>query len=148
MTAHDETMKDIPCPFEKAITSNRCGCEHAVRFAIAESIGMACRSDPAQKNCVTLLALMRERSRFALKLTNTSEKLPFGKELQIMIGGLSGLQYLLMPAKAGHSRIENIHDLVRQAQEKYRGLVNLPYQELIKFIAHYKPKRRAMDDSS
>jgi hypothetical protein len=99
-------VKELPCPFEKAITSNRCGCEHSARFAIAERIGAACRSDLAQTNCVTLMALLRERSRFALKLTNTSEKLPFGKELKIMFGGLDGLQGLLRTTESISNRIE------------------------------------------
>ena len=62
------------CPFEKAILSVRCDCELATRFSIAEQIGVNCRSGIARNNCTMLLALMRERARFALKVTNTDRK--------------------------------------------------------------------------
>ncbi|MCR4300801.1 MAG: hypothetical protein NUV51_04255 [Sulfuricaulis sp.] len=58
---------------------------------MAERMGVNCRSDIARNNCITLLALMRDRARFALKVTDTSDHLPFGKEIKVMIGGLIGL---------------------------------------------------------
>jgi hypothetical protein len=129
------------CPFEKAILGARCACELATRFSVAEQMGVNCRSDIARNNCATLLALMRERARFALKLTDTSDHLPFGKELKVMIGGLIGLQGLL-PAGADAARVGNIHALVREAQERYGSLESLPYQEIVKSIAAFQARRR------
>ena len=129
------------CPFEKAILSAQCACELATRFSVAEQMGVNCRSDIARNNCTTLLALMRERARFALKVTDTSENLPFGKELKAMIGGLLGLQGLLAPT-SDPARVGNIHALVREAQEKYHSLEALPYQEIVKSITAYQARRR------
>ena len=105
------------CPFEKAILSAQCACELATRFSIAEQIGVNCRSGIARNNCTMLLALMRERARFALKVTDTSDSLPFGKEMKVMIGGLVGLQQLIL-TEGAVTRVNNIHALVQQAQEK------------------------------
>ncbi len=129
------------CPFEKAVLSTQCACELATRFSIAEQIGVNCRSDIARNNCATLLALMRERARFALKVTDTSDSLPFGKEMKIMIGGLIGLQRLMLTEEDA-TRVNNIHALVRQAQEKYTSLESLPYQEIVKSIRAFQSKRR------
>ena len=129
------------CPFEKAILSAQCACELATRFSIAEQIGVNCRSGIARNNCTTLLALMRERARFALKVTGTSGSLPFGKEMKVMIGGLIGLQRLIM-TEQGAARVNNIHALVQQAQEKYTSLESLPYQEIVKSITAFQGKRR------
>jgi len=129
------------CPFEKAILSAQCACELATRFSIAEQMGVNCRSGIARNNCSTLLALMRERARFALKVTDTSDSLPFGKEMKVMIGGLLGLQRL-MPTQADASRVNNIHALVQQAQEKFSSLELLPYQEIVKSITAFQNKRR------
>ena len=129
------------CPFEKAILSAQCACELATRFSVAEQMGVNCRSGIARNNCTTLLALMRNRARFALKVTDTSESLPFGKEMKVMIGGLIGLQGLLVP-EADAGRVGNIHALVREAQENYGSLEALPYQEIVKSITAYQARRR------
>lgn len=129
------------CPFEKPILSAQCDCELAARFSVAEQMGVNCRSGIARNNCTTLLALLRNRARFALKVTDTSDNLPFGKELKVMIGGLLGLQRLLAPA-ADSALVGNIHALVRQAQGQYGSLAALPYQEIVKSIAAFRPRRR------
>lgn len=129
------------CPFEKIILSAQCDCELATRFSIAEQMGVQCRSDIARNNCVTLLGLMRERARFALKVTDTAEHLPFGKELRVMVGGLLGVQRLLESA-AVSERVDNIHALVQQAQARYGSLSALPYHEIVKSITAYQSRRR------
>ena len=130
------------CPFEKAILSAQCDCELASRYSVAEQIGVECRSDLARNNCAILLGIMRERARFALKVTDTSELLPFGKEMKVMIGGLIGLQRLLAAEAGAAARVTNIHALVQQAQQVYGSLGTLPYQEIVKSIAAFQGKRR------
>lgn len=132
------------CPFEKAILSAQCACELADPFSVAEQTGVNCRSDIARTNCTTLLALMRERARFALKVTDTSANLPFGKEMKVMVGGLIGLQGQLV---AGPGRVENIHALVQLVQARYGSLEALPYQELVKAITAFQPRRRGQTPS-
>ena len=130
------------CPFEKAILSAQCACEMAARFSVAEQIGVECRAELARNNCTILLGMMRERARFALKLTDTSGLLPFGKEMKVMIGGLIGLQRLMMVEENDAARVTNIHALVQQAQQVYGSLGALPYQEIVKSIAAFQRKRR------
>lgn len=130
------------CPFEKAILSAQCACEMATQFSVAERIGVECRSELARNNCAVLLGVLRERARFALKVTDTSELLPFGKEMKVMIGGLIGLQRLLAAEAGAAARVTNIHALVQQAQQVYGSLGTLPYQEIVKSIAAFQGKRR------
>lgn len=136
------------CPFEKAILGTQCSCELADRFSVAEQMGVECRSILARNNCATLLSLMRERARFTLKVTGTSNNLPFGKEMKVMIGGLMGLQRLMTMEEAATARVTNIHALVQQAQQVYGSLGTLPYQEIVKSIAAFQSKRRGGAHSS
>lgn len=136
-----------PCPFEKIILAGRCGCEAAERFAVGERVGVACTSPVAHHNCRTLLALLRARARFALKAPSASVPWPFGKEMRVMMGGLAGLKQLLTTEKerdrnaavggprAQAPEVENIHALVRRAQEAYGALEALPFQEIVRTIA-------------
>ncbi|MCR4332272.1 MAG: hypothetical protein NUV34_06150 [Sulfuricaulis sp.] len=134
-------MDNARCPFEKAILGTQCACEMATRFSVAEQMGVECRSDIARNNCATLLAFMRERARFVLKVTDTSAGLPFGKEMKVMLGGLIGLQRQMAPQEEV-ARVQNIHALVQQAQAAYGSLDALPYQEIVKSIAAFQGKRR------
>ena len=115
---------DYPaCPFEKVILGAYAGCEKAQRFSIAECMGVECTSDIALNNCLTLLKLMRECSRFALKVTDTLERMPFGKEMKVVIGGLIGLEKVLHPEDKktrGEPEVKNIHGLVMEAQRGFR----------------------------
>ncbi|MBI3574830.1 MAG: hypothetical protein HY083_04165 [Gammaproteobacteria bacterium] len=135
-------MDNARCPFEKAILSVQCDCELATRFSIAEQMGVECRSDIARNNCATLLVYLRERARFALKVTDTSAGLPFGKEMKVMLGGLIGLQRQMATEEGAAAQVQNIHALVQQAQAAYGSLDALPYQEIVKSIAAFQGKRR------
>lgn len=132
------------CPFEKVILGAYAGCEKAQRFAIAERMGVECTSDIALNNCLTLLRLMRECSRFALKVTDTSERMPFGKEMKVVIGGLIGLENALHPAgkKTDKPEVKDIYRLIREAQETYTSLALLPYQEIMKSVASFQLRKR------
>lgn len=146
-----------PCPFEKVILAGRCGCEHAERYAVGERIGVVCTSPVAHHNCRTLLALLRSRARFALKAPSTAVPWPFGKEMRVMLGGLAGLKRLLASEKecgreaelaeprTQEPDVENIHALVRRAQEAYGALEALPFQELVRSIASRRPRYRQGD---
>lgn len=128
------------CPYEKAILSAQCACKMATRFSVAEQMGVNCRSHLARNNCITLLALMRSRARFALKVTDTSHNLPFGKEMKVMIGGLTGLQGLI--ETSSDPEVHNIHALVQLAQQKYGSLDSIPYHEIVKSITAFQSRRR------
>lgn len=93
-----------------------------------------------QVNCVTLLELLRERSRFALKVT-AIEPLPFGKELKVMIGGLQGLQRVI-EGDAPDMHVPNIHGLIAAAQARFGSLVALPFEQVIKGVTAYQSRRR------
>lgn len=129
------------CPFEKIILSTQAECENGMRFAVAERMGINCRSNPACNNCRRLLALLRERSRFALRVTDTRARLPFGKELQVMGGGLVGLRRIMRPGDDTR-RVGNIHALVREAQQCFGSLEALPYQDIVRYVVAFRPRRR------
>jgi len=144
--AHVLPMLDdyAKCPFEKAILSAQCACGKSTQLSVAEQVGIACTSGIARNNCLTLLALMRDRARFALKVTDTSGGLPFGKEMRVMLGGLLGLQRVLFSEESpDHTKVENIYALVNRAQACHGSLESLPYQEIVKSITSYQGRRRS-----
>lgn len=132
---------EADCPFEKPILSAQCACELAARSAIGEHLRVHCRSALACTNCQTLLALLRERARFALKLADPDAPMPFGKEMRLTVGGLAGLQRAL-EGTVDRAGVANIHRLVQDAQARYGSLAELPFHEIVKAIAAFQPRRR------
>jgi hypothetical protein len=133
-------MPDARCPFEKPILSGQCGCENATRNVLAERMTVGCRSAFAQQNCQLLLSLLKERSRFALKIADPWQDLPFGKQIRVMVGGLTGLKRVLHADAAPHP--ENVHALVREAQERFGTLESLPFEEIVRAVTAFQPRRR------
>jgi len=81
--------------------------------------------------------LLRDKARFVLKVTDTRGKMPFGKELRVMLGGLAGLVEVLgMP-----DGIRDIDALVRMAQERYGSFDRLPFERVVRHIAATPPRR-------
>jgi hypothetical protein len=136
-------MEWAKCPFEKAILSAQANCELSTRKVVAERMNAGCRSDLASQKCHVLLELLKERSRFAIKLTDTAtERLPFGKLMKVMVGGLRGLEAVLHPERAGMASVTNVHALVNEAQNRYGNLESLPYQEIVRSVVTHQGRRR------
>ena len=112
-----------------------------------------------------LLNLMRERSRFALKVIDSSEPMPFGKEMKIMAGGLAGLETVMrghaekwyrdvpiterrMQKLPKQPKIRDIHGLVQEAQAAFGSLTALPYPEIMQSVAAFQLRRRPSPDSA
>lgn len=114
-------------------------------MAIGERVGVHCRSDIARTNCSMLLQLWRHKSRFALKVTDTAERMPFGKEMKVMLGGLEGLAQELNEAGV-LAPVANVHVLVAQAQQHFGGLASLPYDRIIRSITTCQVRRRGLSD--
>jgi hypothetical protein len=131
------------CPFEKPIMSAQCGCTLAVRSLLAERVSIDCRSAAACARCRQLRELFRAKARFALKVTESGARLPFGKELRAMLGGLQGLAALLAaPGAESAARAEDIDALVRAAEARYGGLDRLPFETIVRAIGAHPGRRR------
>ncbi len=144
-------MDHARCPFEKVILGAHAGCTMAQRFAVAERMGVECTSDLALNNCLTLIKLLRENSRFALKVTDTSAPMAFGKEMKVMAGGLIGLDAALhgtVEKQPGQPEIKDIHGLLREAQENFGSLTALPYPAIMQSVTAFQLRKRGISDLS
>lgn len=141
-----EMLNQCPCPFEKTILSNRCGCAKFQRLNIAEREAAACISPAAQARCVVLLEHLYQNARFALKQRRIEEPLPHAKAMKVQCGGLLGLAVALSEDAKALSPVDNIDRLLVQALDTFGEMKDLPYQDIVKFISNYqvraKPSRR------
>jgi len=135
-------VNELPCPFERAILANRCRCSLSERILLAEREAAACRSAAARADCMALLEALREKSRFALKLTHVPGPLPFGKEIKVQVGGMLGLQAIIEPDLGDALPVRDVRAMVREAVDRFGSLDALPYERLVSSVAGYQHRKR------
>jgi hypothetical protein len=132
-------IANIRCEFEKALTNNKAKCSYSRHFCLADREGYACKSRRASEKCRELLEMLRENSRFILKMQKTSNKLPHNMEIRVQVGGLSGIQTLFTAEQ--QDKIENIFALLEQAENEYGSLETLPYDRIVQSISSYQGRK-------
>ena len=137
-----QAINERACPFEKAILSRQCGCQHVQRLQIADREAAGCRSASAQPVCRDLLRLLRTNAQFALGMATSPGTLPHGKEMKVQVGGLLGLQRLLAPTTTDLREVENVYRLVRAARRVHGQLESLPFSQIVRSIVSYRGRRR------
>ena len=113
------------CVFAKALLARSASCELALRRTLGEREVLACASPVARINCAPLAALLHERARFALRLPAPGRPLMHVHALKLQCGGLAGLREAVPAAP------DDVHALVRSAQEAHGSLAALPWQEIV-----------------
>lgn len=124
------------CVFSKALLSRAASCELATRGVRGEMEGFECTSPVARMNCVTLAALLRERSRFALRLPAANRPLLHQQAMRLQCGGLAALRDSVGAAD------RDVHRLVARLHERHASFVELPWEPLVAAIAAWTPRRR------
>jgi hypothetical protein len=136
-TARSE-LNRLPCVFEKALLSRCVACGLSVRHLLAERETVACTDPQAHTACGQLVGLLREKSAFALKLTEATRILPHAMVMKIQCGGLAGLRDVLDP----EAPAPDVHRLVRKAQAEYGALDALPFSRIVQGVAHWQGRKR------
>jgi hypothetical protein len=132
------TEARAPCAFGRAILAGQAGCTLARRRALGEQEGILCASPVAHVNCATLLALLRERSTFALKLPPSTAPLPHAHTLRLQCGGIRAVA-----AALGEASAADVHAVIAGARERWGELAAIPFEPVVRAIAAWQPRRRS-----
>lgn len=130
------------CVFEKAILNRHCSCSFATRFFLADREGISCEAEAAHTRCSRLLSMLRDKSRFALKLRSTEEELPHTKEIKVQAGGLLGLQKAVYPESVHGKQVEDIAGLIANALKTFTSLERIPYSEITQSVAAFAGRKK------
>ena len=124
-----------PCVFAKALAAGGADCPAAIRRALAERESIGCTSPPANANCTTLAALLRERAAFALRL-RTDVPLPHAAAMKLQCGGLAAL------AACVDTPETDVRHLVAVALARNGSPVGLPWPDIVAGVAKWQGRRR------
>lgn len=94
--------------------------------------------------CGEMLRVLRDKSRFVLRIQCISGPLPHNMELRVQAGGLQGLQACFEVGST--AQIADVHGLVRRVNEKFRDFRKLPFEEIVQSVARFRGRKRRMRD--
>lgn len=134
----------VQCVFAKALLARSAHCALALRRSAGERELLECSVPVARINCATLAGLLHERARFALRLPAPGHPMIHAQVLRLHCGGLAGLQRSLQVEGA------DVHAMVKLARERHGSLTELPWQQIVTWIAQWQPRarRRRVDDAA
>jgi len=136
-----KTYRDVnnaPCVFAKAILRRCCRCSRSQKLFIAEREAVTCKSPGGRQRCEDVLAVLRSKAAFALKMAQIDAPLPHGKELKVQCGGMLGLQEALLHGET--EVVEDIHTLLEESIARHGSAEALPYTEVVRTISSFQPR--------
>lgn len=131
---------DDACVFDKALLARAAACHRVRRQPVGEREVMLCSHPPARFNCETLLALMRERATFALRLPPPGRPMLHAQALRLQCGGLAALAALGGDGAAGRQDVAALATGLHDADTSF---TQLPWERLVPAIVAWQPRRRA-----
>ncbi len=140
-------LTGIRCVFEKALVTHQANrqvkCALSRHFCLADREGYSCKNSKSSDKCRELLEMLRKKSTFALKLREIDEPLPHNMEIRVQVGGLTGLAKLsAADDESSEPPLDDISRILKQTQEKYGKLSELPYSEIIQSVVQFQGRRR------
>lgn len=132
------SINPMPCAFEKALLAGCAACAQAERHLLAERETVNCLDSQAQHDCSELRLALHEHFAFVLKLVHPDQPVPHGKELKAQCGGLRGLAH----AMHGSETVDDVQALVSAALKQAGGLDELPYAQIMPFVAEFNMRKR------
>jgi len=139
-TAYRQALKAaIPrnCPFEKTILTHCAACTEAEKHNIAEREVVSCNSSLAHERCNRLRELLRQNFVFALGKLHIDGPLPHAREMRMQCGGMRGIQFLV----DGGNDVSDVSELLAMAVNRYGGLEELPFSEIVQLANGYYKAR-------
>lgn len=136
-----EQLRERRCVFQRALFTRLVGCGCACWIHLAERVGVSCGSPEAQARCAVWLDLLEENSRFALR-RKEDEPLKHYDLLRMEIGGILGLQRVVLGREPERGEIPDVQALLQGAVARYGCLDQVPFGPVVRAISAYRLRRR------
>jgi len=136
-----DALRERPCVFQRALFTRLVDCSQARWIHLAERVGVSCGSEAAHARCRRWLELLRENSRFALRRKG-DEPLKHYDLLRMEIGGILGLQRVVLGREPKRGEVPDVQALIRQAEATFGTLDRIPFGPVVQSIAAYRIRRR------
>jgi hypothetical protein len=130
--------EEFLCPFSKCIIGKWCACSYARLYERCSGKMICTRADEFLDSCNSLVATLKEKSRFALGLSEEVE-LTHAQLMKIRCGGLLGMQRLLQHEL---DRPPVVRETISETEARYGDIENFPFNEIMKDIQGFRHRKR------
>jgi hypothetical protein len=134
-------MENYKCAFSGALIGKQYGCQFALEVTRREGPSIACTSAEMYDQCAVLLDELKTATLPQFGYEDDLTQMPHSVMMKIQSGGLAALQKHLQNA-AGLAVVDNVAQLVRDANQHYDGISAIPYGQLVQDIVDFKLRRR------
>ncbi len=132
------SWSDRTCAFEKTVLTKCVYCSKTEKHNLAEREVVLCQDAALRARCISLYGLLRSNFTFALGVAHLDEPLTHAQEMRLQCGGLIGLQFVVDET----TEVSEVVQLLDTAQQRYGGLEQLPFQEVVLASKlHYRYRR-------
>jgi hypothetical protein len=139
-------MVNDKCPFTGALIGRQFGCQCSEEVTRREGPSIACNNTDMQAQCTQLFSQMKSAAITKLGYEDDLTQIPHAVLMKIQMGGLCGLQNIVNKKESGAESkalsVGDIQALVSGANQTFGSIENIPLNDLVEDIIHYKLKRR------
>lgn len=128
------------CCFAITQISNEFDCQYGELVTRRAGPDIACQSAMCRQKCLTVYEHMKNTGLDAFDYEDDLTQVPHGVWVKIQFGGLLGLQAEIGLEQA--NTIKNIADLIQSAEQSFKQLELIPYDNLVTAMQSYKARRR------
>jgi len=136
----DSVLSETICCFGSTLVSETFACPHAEPVVRRGGSEIRCRQVKAHARCGEVFARLKQVALPVFEVEDDLTRMPHSVLQKIQYGGLLGLQQSTCGNNPGH--IEDIDQLLQQAEEKYSAISSLPYGDAVASMIRFKLKRR------
>ena len=136
-------MIDCKCSFKATLITEDYACEQAQLVTRRAGPDVACGSEIASKNCEQLYDQFKSVGLLAFDAEDDLLKTPASVYNKIQYGGLLALsKSIINGGDVQDKKIDNISDLVQQAEKRFKSLENIPCDQFVGEMKAFKIKRK------
>jgi hypothetical protein len=134
-------MENYKCAFSGALIGKQYGCQYALEVTRREGPSIACTSAQMHEQCAVLVDELKTAALPQFGYEDDLTQMPHSVMMKIQSGGLAALQKHLHSA-ADLTVVENVAQLVEDANDHYHGIRAIPCNQLVQDIVDFKLRRR------
>ena len=132
-------MIDCKCSFAATLITEEYACEKAQLVTRRGGPDIACASEEGSQYCKNLYQQFKAVGLPAFDAEDDLLKTPASVFNKIQFGGLLALSKIIVLDDV--EVVDNIFDLARQAEKKFEGLENIPFDQFVDNMRKFKIKR-------
>lgn len=98
-----------------------------------------CTKEELRDTCVDLVAVLREKSRFVLGITDDGSEMTHTQLMKLRCGGLLGMQRVF---NSDDEKLASIREIIAKTESVYGDVEKFPFSEIMRDIKEFNHRKK------